>query len=466
LTEAASEELSTRVADWLANAADLREPAMRHYVYALIDPTQGNAPFYIGKGMDNRLQSHFKAAGMQGARNDSEVVGCDTQSIVEDAAAERTVERLTRIVDLRNRGFDHTHIARIVARRMDEQTAFAVEAFLIRSVFGVGRLTNCVEGAHAERFRCRNDEGFINGFDMDIVITDAQIREIEAQFGRHYVYSLRDPESGRAFYVGKGTGRRMFAHFADAANVNEAMGMDGHLPVLSKMVRDGHGPRDICRVEARVEHEQQAFALEALLIKFVYGLTSIDNRVAGHHGEMFRAKGDWEPRRGFDLPYVCDPGKQVDRTDMRDGMIGEGLAVPLLAVAANFPDLAFDPPRVLDSKDLSIEADLLPEFGGAGARVKVFIRRRKLQVELRSRRKAQKEWVKSHFTRLGAYPLRRKDDVFFPDAWRGSGNMTDDLEEIAHRIRIMQEIVNATDAASLSHEARSLLPNGINVPPE
>jgi hypothetical protein len=66
--------------------------------------------------------------------------------------------------------------------------------------------------------------------------------------------------------------------------------------------------------------------------------------------------------------------------------------------------------------------------------------------------------VRAHFTRLGAYPLRRNDDVFFPDAWRGPANMTDDLEKVSHRIRIMQEIVNANDAGSLCPEARSLLP--------
>jgi hypothetical protein len=433
---------------------------MRNYVYALVDPTRGNAPFYIGKGVDNRLQSHFKAAKTLGAKNDVEVVGCDTHSILEEGTVDRAVERLARIAELRKQGFDHTHVARIIARRMDERTAFTVEAFLIRSVYGVGGLTNRVEGAHAERFRDRGDTGFIAGFDMDVGISAAQLREIEARFGRHYVYTLRDPGTGRVFYVGKGTGRRMFAHFADAAKAGDAGGIDGHLLFLSKLIGDGHRTRDIGRVEARIEHKQPALALEALLMKFVHGLASVDNRVAGHHGEMFRAKGDWERRRGFDLPYVCDPGKPVDRADKRDGMVGEGLAVPLLAIAAGFPKLAFDPPKVLDSADLSIEADLVPNSGGVGARVKVFIRRRKLQVELHGRRrKSQKEWMRSHFTRLGAYPLRRKDDVFFPDAWRGSANMTDDLDEISHRVRIMQEIVNANDAGSLSGEARSLLPN-------
>ncbi len=431
---------------------------MRYYVYALIDPTRGNTPFYIGKGVDNRLQCHFKDAEKLDDTADREVVGCDTRSVLEDAETKDEVERLARIVELRKQGFSHTHIARIVARRMDERTALAVESFLIRSVYGLDSLTNRVEGTHSNRFRDAHCDRFASDFDMDDDITDAQLRRIEERFGRYYVYTLREPNSGRVFYVGKGTGRRMFAHFADAMKIGSGTHADGHLALLSELIRDGCRPLNVCRIEARVEYEQQAFALEALLLKFVHGLASVDNRVAGHHGEMLRAKGDWEPRRGFDLPYVCDPGKQVDRSDKRDGMIGEGLAIPLLAVAAAFPNLKFDPPKVLDSADLGIQADLVPRSGGAGARVKVFIRRRKIQVELRHRRKVQKEWIRSHFTRLGAYPLRRNDDVFFPDAWRGSANMTDDLEEVVRRVRVLEEIVNADDVSSLSKEVRSLLP--------
>ncbi len=431
---------------------------MRQYVYALIDPTRDNTPFYIGKGLDNRLQSHFRTAERLAVEDDRNVVGCDTRSVLDDAESDRFIKRLSRVAELRQKGFDHTQIARIVARRMDERTAFAVEAYLIRSVYGISNLTNRVEGVNAERFRARGRDDYVAGFDIDAETTEAQLREIEARLGRYYVYTLRDPDSGGVFYVGKGTGRRLFAHFTDATRVDESTFGDSHLRCLSKLIGDGYRQADICRIEAWVECEQQAFALEALLLKFVHGLMSVDNRVAGHHGEMFRAKGDWERRRGFDLPYVCDPGKAADRNDKRDGMIGKGLAIPLLAIAAQFPHLAFDPPKILDAAELAVEADLTPQHGGAGVRVKVFIRRRKMQVELRPHKKAQKEWVRSRFTRLGAYPLRRKDDVFFPDAWRGPANMTNDLEEIARRVRIMEEIVNVRDAASLSAAARSLLP--------
>jgi len=99
----------------------------------------------IGKGIDSRLQSHLKAAEKVGAKHEAQVLGCDTQSVLEDATAGRAAERLARILELRNLGFDHIDVARFVARRKDERTAFTVDAFLIRSVYGVNGLTNQVE---------------------------------------------------------------------------------------------------------------------------------------------------------------------------------------------------------------------------------------------------------------------------------------------------------------------------------
>ena len=432
---------------------------MRNYVYALIDPTRQYQPFYIGKGMDNRLQSHFVAASSLIAKQAPEVIGCDTQSIIEEASKDQSNEKLKRIVELKKQGFDHTKVARIVGRRLDEHTAFAIEAFLINSVYGVRNLTNQVLGSHSERFRPFGNHGLIKGFDFEGCGSDVQVRSLEQKFGRYYVYTLHDPETGRAFYVGKGTGLRMFAHFADAMSSRHIDANEGHLRVVRKLLDAGHTPQTIGRVEARLVHEQQAFAIEALLMKFVYGFNMVDNRVAGHHGEMFRAKGDWDVRRGFDHPYVSDPGKMMDRADKRDGMIGEGLAIPLLAIAANFPELTFSSPRVLGASELGVEAHLAPNDGGAGVYVKVFIRKRKMQVELRGKGRRQQEWMQMHFTHLNSYPFRRDEFVFFPTAWKGSKNMTDDLDEIVNRVRTMQQIVNARSLEELPVDIRQLLSN-------
>jgi hypothetical protein len=433
---------------------------MRYYVYALIDPTNNNLPFYIGKGLDNRLQSHFLEAAKIRTKPDSDgdILGCDTQSILADAKTAPTPDRLARIVELSKQHFDHTRIARIIARRLDERTAFAVEGFLIRNVYGVSKLTNRVEGSHAYRFRDYGNHDFIQDFDIEIDVSESRLDQIESRYGPYYVYTLRDPRTQNVFYVGKGTRRRLFAHFIDAQNKAVNLIENSKLRLLFSLLQSGFRTKDIARIEARVETEQQAFALEALLIKFVHGFDFIENVVAGHHGEMFRAKGDWTMRRGFDLPYVCNPGQAVDRADKRDGMIGEGLAIPLEAIKLSFPHLRFKPPAVLNAGELGITTDLIPASGGAGAQLKIFIRRKKIQVELRPITKPQKAWIQAHFKHLGAYPLRRRDEVFFPDAWRGPRNMTDDLEVISHRIRIIEKIVNAIDRISLSEEIRLLLP--------
>jgi hypothetical protein len=177
----------------------------------------------------------------------------------------------------------------------------------------------------------------------------------------------------------------------------------------------------------------------------------------GHHSGSFRAWNDWEKRKGFDLPFVVDPGARADRSEKLDGMLGEGLDIPLMKLQSAFPELNFDPPKVLDSSELGIEADIGGTVGKGGARLKVFIRRRKIQIELRPRTKSQREWVKDHFTGLEAYPLRRADDVFFPDQWRGGENMTDDGNEVVRRVRLMLEIVSAAKRNDLSPEALSLL---------
>jgi len=37
---------------------DQHEPLLPYYVYLLLDPMQGNTPFYVGKGTGSRVNSH------------------------------------------------------------------------------------------------------------------------------------------------------------------------------------------------------------------------------------------------------------------------------------------------------------------------------------------------------------------------------------------------------------------------
>lgn len=419
---------------------------VRFYVYALIDPTKGNRPFYIGKGLAGRLQSHFTELPDLGTTNDSaEIIGCDTVSLLADAREHLTGTKAERLSWLLAQGYTHRDIARVIARRLCEPAAFALESFLIRSVYGLDTLHNRVEGAHAERFRPKDQFSFIAGFDLEA--NEAPHR------AAHYVYALRCPEDGRVFYVGKGTGNRLWQHFRDAGSEKNK----GKLTEIRRLLRLGHRRTAIARILAWVDDEPTAFAVEALALKFIYGLSDLENIQTGHHHGFFRAKDDWDMRKGFDLPFVVFPGERQDRSEALDGMLGEGLDRPLLEIQRRFPELRFDPPKVLDAADLGVEADVLPRDGSAGARIKIFIRRERIQIELRHRRKAQREWIQMHFKRLGAYPLRRRDDVFFPDSWRGAGRMTADIDEAVLRVGQLLQIINARSSEDLPEETRRLL---------
>ncbi len=97
---------------------------LKKYVYRLIDPRNGET-FYVGKGQGNRIFAHCRA------------------EIKDD----ETGEKLKRILDIRNAGFEVAHV--IHRHGMDDATAFEVEAALIDAYPG---LTNAAGGAGSNDF--------------------------------------------------------------------------------------------------------------------------------------------------------------------------------------------------------------------------------------------------------------------------------------------------------------------------
>src|SRR5437879_2583806 len=91
-----------------------------------------------------------------------------------------------------------------------------------------------------------------------------------------YVYTLTDPRTSKVFYVGKGTGNRLFAH------VNEAIETPSQADKIGK-IREIHARGQQIRYEI-IRHgmaETEALEVEASLIDFI-GLADLSNRVAGH----------------------------------------------------------------------------------------------------------------------------------------------------------------------------------------
>lgn len=431
-----------------------------YYVYALIDPTNQNIPFYVGKGTRDRLQAHFVEAQRNLLRADDVVVGADTESILHAARDRPEGEteaahnaKVAKINQLANLNFGPRHIARVVARNLDESSAYAVEACLIRRVFG--NLANIQGGHHAERFRQPDQWAELGDF------VHPCNEEVLHRLGRFYVYVLRDPRNGEVFYVGKGQGDRLGDHLrcARGADLGDERDPAERLLRINDILQAGYDYSTIGHIVARVESDIVALNIEALLIKFVYGLINLENLVRGHHSGLFRAKDDWELREGLDRPRIMTPGKKGNRLPDLDSAIADGMDIPLQEVIAGLSSecLRFGNFNWVGAGELAADAPVGNINGEVGTTLKVFIRSTRLQAELRPKTNEQKCWMIAHFDALERRHVLRRDGVFIPRCYRGRWNMTRDPKVLVARIKRILEVVNARSIHALTVESANLL---------
>lgn len=96
----------------------------------------------------------------------------------------------------------------------------------------------------------------------------------------YYVYLLVEPQTGSAFYVGKGTGGRCFAHVDEARKTTRDSTWDYEKLATIRAIEDAGG-------EVRIEilrhglTEDQAFHIESAAIDLL-GFSDLTNRVVGH----------------------------------------------------------------------------------------------------------------------------------------------------------------------------------------
>ena len=101
---------------------------------------------------------------------------------------------------------------------------------------------------------------------------------------KHYVYLLVDPRDGKIFYVGKGTGDRVFAHVRCALTTADA---SDKLDTIRSIVDAG---KEVKYYIARhgMENKEEAYLVESVLIDMLTfrdfaSVASITNIQAGHH---------------------------------------------------------------------------------------------------------------------------------------------------------------------------------------
>ena len=95
----------------------------------------------------------------------------------------------------------------------------------------------------------------------------------------YYVYLLIDPENNQVFYIGKGTGNRIFAHI-NAAIADETP--SDKLDKIRSVRANGLEVKHIIHRHGLTEKE--AFEVEAALIDFI-GLSGLTNQVQGYNSD-------------------------------------------------------------------------------------------------------------------------------------------------------------------------------------
>ena len=122
---------------------------------------------------------------------------------------------------------------------------------------------------------------------------------------QYYVYVLIDPLDNKIFYVGKGKGRRAEEH--EKANTN-GIENDKNNHIKSIQERENHN-KVKNRIIGRFDTEDEAFAVESVLIKWMYGLDSLTNEVHGHRHKDIR------PFENLDEIQDLDIEKKINQND-------------------------------------------------------------------------------------------------------------------------------------------------------
>ena len=104
---------------------------------------------------------------------------------------------------------------------------------------------------------------------------------------KYYVYRLVDPRNGQTFYVGKGSGNRVFAHASNALKNYKGEKFseeNDDVSLKTKLIREikNDGFEVICIIHRHGLTEKEAFEVESALIDCYPGLTNIQS---GHNPE-------------------------------------------------------------------------------------------------------------------------------------------------------------------------------------
>lgn len=160
------------------------------------------------------------------------------------------------------------------------------------------------------------------------------MNEIKEPLLPYYVYALLNPLKGNVpFYIGKGTGHRVRHHLKeverrlkieaiaeDEITQSEKQLESQKMREISDILKSGKQPLEI--IIGRFETEDEAYAVEATLIHFVYGHAHLTNIASGHGSDFIRTRYEFEFIQSMSdqQDILLKPGIDIEDTvGLRDG---------------------------------------------------------------------------------------------------------------------------------------------------
>jgi len=347
----------------IAQSRLLEDKPMRYYIYLLLDANAG-APFYVGvhaQETGNHSGLVLTDDHLQALLIDENLALTDNQrhqirALVQSGALNHSPPTGYRVI-----------VRDLVEHRFAELIRLALLASW-REAGGLGpavanepmrfRPFDRLEGAHQR----------IEQFDP-VADPNGGIAADNGQHphGRYFVYALFDPDDANTiFYVGKGSGNRIMAHFSQAALGNE-LNQDtvrrNKLQRIAAVLNNRHQPIAATKILARTRNEDEAYLLETFYIKFILGTEALENATGGRFNDFIRARHDTTPRHGFEIPTRRDwVGGRLIKQDVFKGqgfddLLREAAAMLNRRLRDNgLEELRFAKPSITGAGELSIAA--------------------------------------------------------------------------------------------------------------
>jgi hypothetical protein len=251
-----------------ASNIDIYSELKPFYVYELI--TSDNSTFYVGEGQEDRAFQHKKEVGID------------------------ITKKQTAISTYSQEGIDWSEL--VIARFDSKTEVQAVESTLINWVYGISHLQNTARGRGVAHIR---EKGILEPlFEEDI------------KSKPYYTYILVNSEDNKVFYVGKGKGKRLFEHQKSVKQ--KGIKTQTH-KMINKILESGFEIKEL--IIGRFKTEEEAFAVESILIHWVYGIENLTNETSGHKEEFIRPKGNYNVIISIDEPSLGYSEREIAKRE-------------------------------------------------------------------------------------------------------------------------------------------------------